>query len=317
MTNAFEATLRGHAVAPIRRDRVSTLQVNLGKRCNQACRHCHVDASPSRTEAAATDVIDRIVWLLERSPNIHTVDITGGAPELHPNFRSLVRSVRALDRHVMDRCNLTILSEPGQEHTAQFLAEHRVEVVASLPCYGPVNVDQQRGDGVFEASIVGIQQLNALGYGHPDSPLKLNLVYNPLGPTLPPSQEQLERAYKRRLWEDFGLRFNALYTITNMPIARFRRDLDRKGELTHYLDVLRSAFNPAAVDGVMCRSMLSVGYDGRLFDCDFNQMLDMDIGRTIWTIDSLGEEVSESVRTDTHCLGCTAGAGSSCGGALQ
>ena len=213
--------------------------------------------------------------------SIHTVDITGGAPELHPNFRSLVRSVRALDRHVMDRCNLTILSEPGQEHTAQFLAEHRVEVVASLPCYGPINVDQQRGDGVFEASIVGIQQLNALGYGHPDSPLKLNLVYNPLGPTLPPSQEQLERAYKRRLWEDFGLRFNALYTITNMPIARFRRDLDRKGELTHYLDVLRSAFNPAAVDGVMCRSMLSVGYDGRLFDCDFNQMLDMDIGRTL------------------------------------
>jgi len=317
MSNAFQRALTQHRIQPLRRTGVETLQVNLGKRCNQACRHCHVDASPTRTEAASDSVIARIIWLLERSASIHTVDITGGAPELHPGFRRLVQSARALNLHVMDRCNLTILSEPGQEDTASFLAEHEVEVVASLPCYGPENVDRQRGSGVFDASIAGLQQLNALGYGRADSPLKLNLVYNPLGATLPPDQAGLEADYKARLFDDYGVRFNALYTITNMPIARFRADLERQGHLKNYLDRLEHAFNPAAVAGVMCRSMLSVGHDGRLFDCDFNQMLDMDIGPNIWTIESLVEDVPTGIQTDAHCLGCTAGAGSSCGGALQ
>ena len=314
MSNAFQRTLSQHCIQPLRRTGVETLQVNLGKRCNQACRHCHVDASPTRTEVASDSVIARIIWLLERSASIHTVDITGGAPELHPGFRMLVQSARALNLHVMDRCNLTILSEPGQEDTASFLAEHEVEVVASLPCYGPENVDRQRGSGVFDASIAGLQQLNALGYGRADSPLKLNLVYNPLGATLPPDQAGLEADYKARLFRDYGVRFNALYTITNMPIARFRADLERQGHLKNYLDRLENAFNPAAVAGVMCRSM-SAWVDGRLFDCDFNQMLDMDIGPDIWTIE-LGW-VCPQDRTDAHCLGCTAGAGSSCGGALQ
>ena len=317
MTNAFQRTLRQHGLSPIRRGAVETVQVNLGRRCNQACRHCHVDASPTRTEAASDSVIARILWLLERSPSTRIVDITGGAPELHPAFKELVRSARGMDLHVIDRCNLTILSEPGQEDTAEFLAAHSVEVVASLPCYGSDNVDQQRGNGVFEASIAGLRQLNRLGYGQPDSPLTLNLVYNPLGPALPPDQEGLQSAYKARLMEDFGVRFNSLYTITNMPISRFRRDLVRHGQLDTYTELLENAFNPAAVSGVMCRGMLSVGYDGRLFDCDFNQMLDMDVGRDIWEIDSLCENVPTGIRTDSHCLGCTAGAGSSCGGALQ
>ena len=317
MADTFQSTLKQHGIRSVRRGAVETLQVNLGKRCNQACRHCHVDASPTRTESADSSVIDRILWLLARSPRVRTVDITGGAPELHPRFRELVRTARTLGRHVIDRCNLTILSEPGQEDTAEFLASQSVEVIASLPCYGPENVDRQRGSGVFDASISGIRQLNALGYGQPDSALKLNLVYNPLGAHLPPDQGGLEADYRQRLQDDFGLCFNALYTITNMPIARFRHDLARNGQLEAYLGLLQAAFNPAAVEGVMCRSMISVGYDGRLFDCDFNQMLDMSLVQDVWSIDSFEEDVPSSIQTGTHCLGCTAGAGSSCGGALQ
>ena len=317
MANIFQGTLKQHGIRPVRRGAVETLQVNLGKRCNQACRHCHVDASPTRTESADDSVIDRILWLLARSPSVGTVDITGGAPELHPRFRELVSSARTLGRHVIDRCNLTILSEPGQEDTAEFLASQAVEVIASLPCYGPANVDRQRGAGVFDASISGIRRLNALGYGQPDSALKLNLVYNPLGGHLPPDQGELEADYRQRLQDDFGLSFNALYTITNMPIARFRQDLVRSGQLEDYLDLLQAAFNPAAVEGVMCRSMISVGYDGRLFDCDFNQMLNMALVQDVWSIDSFEEDVPSPIQTGTHCLGCTAGAGSSCGGALQ
>ncbi len=317
MPHAFQRALSTHSLKPIQRGEVRILQVNLGKRCNQACRHCHVDASPARTEAASDEVISRIIWLITQTPSIHTIDITGGAPELHPGFRRLVRSARAADRHVMDRCNLTILEEPGQEDTADFLAEHGVEVVASLPCYGPENVDQQRGQGVFEASITALRRLNKLGYGQPDSPLTLNLVYNPLGPALPPDQTSLETAYKTSLSANFDVRFNALYTITNMPISRFKRDLEQRGQLEGYLALLQDAFNPAAVDGVMCRSMLSVGYDGRLFDCDFNQMLDMDTGKSIWDIETFNEGSIRGIRTAEHCLGCTAGAGSSCGGSLQ
>ncbi len=317
MHHAFQRALRTHSLKPLQRDKVQTLQVNLGKRCNQACRHCHVDASPARTEAASAEVISRIISMIAQTPSITTVDITGGAPELHPGFRSLVRSVRAAGRHVMDRCNLTILEESGQEDTADFLAQQGVEVVASLPCYSPENVDQQRGRGVFDASITALKRLNQLGYGQPDSPLTLNLVYNPLGPALPPDQASLEMAYKKSLEDNFGVRFNALYTITNMPISRFKRDLEQRGQLEGYLVLLEDAFNPAAVDGVMCRSMLSVGYDGRIFDCDFNQMLGMDTGKSIWDIETFNEDAIGGIRTGEHCLGCTAGAGSSCGGAIQ
>jgi len=315
----FDEMLASHGLAPIRRARPSVLQINLGKRCNQVCRHCHVNASPTRTESMSNQTVDRVIELLKASPTVTTVDITGGAPELNPDFRRLVAAAHRAGRHVMDRCNLTILEEPGQEDTAHFLSAHEVEVIASLPCYGSENVDAQRGQGVFEKSIRALRLLNSLGYGDPDGRRALHLVYNPLGASLPPAQESLEQAYKERLQSDHGIVFNRLYTLTNMPIARFASDLQRKGQLEGYMDLLASGFNPAAVDGLMCLNTVSVDWTGRLYDCDFNQMLAMPAGnseKTIWDIDDLSKLKADPIATAPHCLGCTAGAGSSCGGAL-
>jgi radical SAM/Cys-rich protein len=303
----------------LRRRSLSVLQINVGKVCNQACRHCHVDASPVRTEQMSTETADAILAFAERT-RPRTLDITGGAPELNPEFRRLVTGARALGAHVIDRCNLTILSEPGQEDLAAFLAEHRVEVVASMPCYLEDNVDKQRGKGVFTRSIDGLRTLNALGYGKEGTGLVLNLVYNPVGAHLPPSQAGLEADYKRILAERYGVLFNGLYTITNMPIARFATDLRRQGQLEAYHQLLVESFNPTALGGLMCLDQVSVGWQGHVYDCDFNQMLGMrldDAGAPlhISSLDAASLLDRDIVLAD-HCYGCTAGAGSSCGGAL-
>lgn len=319
-SNVFNTLLLQHALSPLSRKQPHTAQVNLGKRCNQICKHCHVNASPYRTESMNQDTVDRFLALVDNSHCISTVDITGGAPELHPSFRTIVRHIRATGRHVMDRCNLTILTECGQEDTAEFLASHEVEVIASLPCYGPENVDQQRGNGVFERSIQGLQQLNSLGYGHPDSTLRLNLVYNPQGAFLPPTQTSLEDTYKDILAREYGVIFHHLYTITNMPIARFKHDLMKQGQLASYLRLLQSNFNPQSVDKLMCTELVSVDWKGNLFDCDFNQMLGCTIPenpKTIWDVQDFDQLTDASIATDTHCIACTAGAGSSCGGSLD
>jgi len=263
--------------------------------------------------------IDQVLFLLEQSEGIKTIDITGGAPEMHPHFRHLVTSLKRLKVHVMDRCNLTILSEPGHEETAHFLAMNQVEIFASLPCYGPENVDAQRGIGVFKASIQGLRTLNALGYGRPGTGLLLNLVYNPLGASLPPAQQTLEKDYKQHLLENFGVYFNALHTITNMPISRFKSQLQADGQLDTYLKLLIDNFNVDTVPNVMCRDLISVSWTGHLYDCDFNQMVDLPIQnarQSIWDLDSFDELFGAPISTDTHCFACTAGAGSSCGGAL-
>ena len=295
------------------------LQVNTGKLCNQACLHCHVEAGPKRTELMDRRTLLRILHLLADAPSVHTVDITGGAPELNPHFRELVAGARALGREVIDRCILTVLFEPGQEQTPEFLAQQRVKVVASLPCYTQGNVDQQRGSGVFDLSIRALRRLNGIGYGQPGSGLPLDLVYNPVGAYLPCSQADLERDYKRALLDNFGISFNRLLTITNMPIKRFLHDLEREDKLDAYTQLLLDNFNPQAALGVMCRSPVSVGWDGTLYDCDFNQMLELDLGRerrTIWDVGSLAEIGDLPIATGDHCYGCTAGAGSSCGGAV-
>ena len=314
----FAQTLATHGHDGLRRTAVDTVQVNVGKRCNQACHHCHVDAGPKRTESMSQDVAAAVVALIERHPQIALVDVTGGAPELNPHFRWLVTTVRQLGRRVIDRCNLTILFEPGQETLAEFLAAQQVEVVASLPCFGPENVDQQRGVGVFDKSIAALRQLNALGYGQPGSALRLDLVYNPLGATLPPPQAGLEADYRRQLRDAFGIEFHQLLTITNMPISRFAATLERTGALATYMGLLVNHFNAVTVDGLMCRSLLSVGWDGRLYDCDFNQMLDLPLPgpRTIWELSDLAQLAGRPVATASHCFGCTAGAGSSCSGTL-
>ena len=303
---------------PIRRGRLDTLQLNVGYRCNQSCVHCHVDASPHRTEEMSADVADTALAFLERR-RIPTLDITGGAPELNPHFRSLVVRAKTLGVHVMDRCNLTILEE--QEDLAAFLARNRVEVVASMPCYLEENVDRQRGKGVFDASIRGLKQLNAQGYGRDDSGLTLNLVYNPQGPSLPPPQAALEADYKRILGEQYGVTFNALYTLANMPIRRFGSMLAIKGGLGSYLDLLRGAHADANLASVMCRNLISVDWRGFVYDCDFNQMLDLPLahdGRShVHLSDLMDTELSDNpIRVAGHCYGCTAGQGSSCGGAL-
>ncbi len=313
---AFEEAVRRAALP---RTPLEILQINLGKRCNQACSHCHVDAGPKRTEAMSSQTIDRLLALLADAPGVHTVDITGGAPELHPEFRRLVTQARALDRRVIDRCNLTVLSEPHQQDTAAFLADQGVDVVASLPCYTRDNVDKQRGHGVFGRSIDGLLSLNALGYGRPGSGLVLDLVYNPGGAFLPPAQAGLQDDYARILKADFGIVFNRLFTITNMPIKRWADQLRRQGRLAEYMDLLVGAFNPAAAAGVMCRNTLSVGFDGQLYDCDFNQMLEIGLGWGVRRVSDLTELASVDrvpIAFDDHCYGCTAGAGSSCGGAL-
>jgi radical SAM/Cys-rich protein len=306
---------------PIRRRSLDTLQVNLGYKCNQSCLHCHVAASPQRTEMMDSDTIAQVIEVL-RARKVSTLDLTGGAPELNEHFRHLVRQARALGVRVIDRCNLTILSEPGQEDLAAFLAELGVEVTASLPCYSPANVDRQRGDGVFERSIAGLRQLNALGYGDATRGLVLNLVYNPQGAVLPPAQGPLEADYKRELLLHFGICFNQLFALTNMPIQRFGSTLVSKGSFGAYMQLLRGSYRAENLDTVMCRSLLSVDWQGFLYDCDFNQMLGLraNVGgqarphlRDLLRHDPAGTDI----RIADHCYGCTAGQGSSCGGALE
>lgn len=306
---------------PIERQRLQTLQVNLGYKCNQSCLHCHVAASPQRTEMMDAAQAALVLEVL-RVRGIHTLDLTGGAPELNEHFRPLVRGARALGVRVIDRCNLTILSEPGQHDLAQFLADEGVEVTASLPCYSPANVDRQRGDGVFERSIAGLQQLNALGYGQEGSGRVLNLVYNPQGAVLPPPQAALEADYKRELLAHFGIRFNHLFALTNMPIQRFGSTLVSKGGFAGYMALLRGAYRADNLDTVMCRSTLSVDWQGDLYDCDFNQMLGLRarVGRVPrpHLRDLLSHDAEGArIRIADHCYGCTAGQGSSCGGALD
>ncbi|MEE9563130.1 MAG: arsenosugar biosynthesis radical SAM (seleno)protein ArsS [Thermoanaerobaculia bacterium] len=320
---SFAAKLRAHGLGELRRERVTTLQVNVGRLCNLACHHCHVEAGPKRTEVMTADVAERLLELLAASPEVEALDLTGGAPEMNENFRHLVTGARRLGRRVIDRCNLTILLESGQEDLAEFLAAERVEVVASLPCYTLENVERQRGKGVFDASIEALRRLNALGYGQPGSALRLDLVYNPLGPTLPPDQTRLELDYKRELSEHFGLEFHHLLTITNIPIRRFAEQLVRLGRREAYQALLVNHFNPATVAGLMCRSQVSVDWRGSLYDCDFNLMLGLSLAavdaeppRTIWDLPSLDHLAGSTIATASHCLGCTAGAGSSCSGSI-
>jgi radical SAM/Cys-rich protein len=302
---------------PLKARSIETLQVNVGKFCNLVCKHCHVDAGPKRTEAISRETAEQVIAALARYPGIRTLDITGGEPELSDQFRYLVAEGRRLDRHVIDRSNLTVFFEPGQDDLPDFLRSHQVEVTASLPCYTRENVDRQRGKGVYEKSIRALQWLNRLGYGKPGSGLELNLVSNPLGAYLPASQINLEADYRRELAARAGVVFNHLFTITNMPISRFRAFLEVSGKLGDYMAELQQNHNPAAVDRVMCRSLVSVGWDGRLYDCDFNQMLDLPLAGHphIRDFDEAGL-VKRSILTADHCFGCTAGAGSSCGGAL-
>jgi radical SAM/Cys-rich protein len=306
---------------PLRRRAVDTLQVNLGYRCNQSCVHCHVNAGPNRTEEMAPETIEAVLAFLAANRSVRTLDLTGGAPELNPRFRSLVSAARAAGVHVIDRCNLTILEEPGQQNTAEFLADHEVEVVASMPCYLEDNVDRQRGKGVFDASIRGLQTLNALGYGKAGSSLLLNLVYNPQGPSLPPAQEGLERDYKFHLATRFGVTFNRLFTLANMPIQRFGSTLVSKGLFTGYMQLLRGAHRRENLDQVMCRSLLSVDWQGYLYDCDFNQQLGLPLRAGSRSRVHVSEIVVDrlegaAVAVGDHCFGCTAGQGSSCAGAL-
>ncbi len=318
-TRVFDAALERAGQFPLRAVRVDTLQINVGKRCNQACKHCHVDAGPNRTEEMSRKTAQEVIAAMKRNPGIGTLDMTGGAPELNANFRYLVESAKALGRHVIDRCNLTVLFVPGQEDTAQFLADNQVEVVASLPYYLADRTDAQRGGGVFEESVDGLRLLNSLGYGQPGSGLDLNLVYNPTGAFLPPAQAAIEAEYKSEMAKRYGIVFNYLYTITNMPIARFKHFLERTGNYAPYMDKLTAAFNPDAAANVMCRSLISVSYDGFLYDCDFNQMLALPVTsgcpKHIRDMDAAALE-RRTIAVGDHCLGCTAGAGSSCGGAV-
>lgn len=305
----------------IRRGQLDTLQMNLGYLCNQSCVHCHVNAGPTRKELMSDEDIDLALEVM-RVRQIKTLDLTGGAPEMNPSFRRLVVAARALGVHVIDRCNLTILFEPGYEGLAEFLAENQVEVVASLPCYSAANVDKQRGDGVFDKSISGLQALNALGYGKPGSGLTVNLVYNPQGADLPPPQKPLEASYKHELMSHFGIEFNELYTITNMPIKRFGSMLISKGKFDDYMTLLKHNYAAANLDTVMCKTLVSVDYQGLLFDCDFNQQLAMPIPVKTASAqphlrDLLNTDFNnEPIWIGEHCYGCTAGQGSSCGGAL-
>ncbi|VAX10875.1 Radical SAM [hydrothermal vent metagenome] len=304
----------------LKRQRLETLQVNLGYRCNQTCQHCHVDAGPNRTEVMALDTVEQVLECLQEN-SIAALDLTGGAPELNSHFRYLVERARDLGARVIDRCNLTILEEPGQENLAVFLAENQVEVIASLPCYLKENVDSQRGHGTYEASVRGLQRLNELGYGVSGSNLLLNIVFNPTEPSLPPPQETLEADYKQQLHDRFGIHFNNLYTLVNMPILRFGSLLQSRGEFEAYLDLLRGAFKHDNLGNLMCLSQISVDWQGYLYDCDFNQMLDLPLvadGRLRTHISDLVNRdfTGAQIEIAEHCFGCTAGQGSSCGGAL-
>jgi len=314
---AFVKKLAEHEI-DLRRSTVDTLQINLGKLCNQACHHCHVEAGPLRTEIMNEKTIDRVIELMQLTPELKTIDLTGGAPEMNPHFKKLVKAARAMNLEVIDRCNLTIFYEQGYEDIPTFLKENKVHVIASLPCYTKDNVDKQRGRGVFDKSIEGLKKLNDLGFGIEGSGLQLDLVYNPGGAFLPGNQEKLQSDYKRELKQYCNLEFNHLYTITNMPIKRFLDDLHRQGKLDDYMTLLVNNFNLNAVDSVMCKSLVSIGWDGDIYDCDFNQMLEMKVKshKTIWDVSSLNDFKNESIVLADHCYGCTAGAGSSCGGAL-
>jgi radical SAM/Cys-rich protein len=315
---SFQETLKREGLE-VRRLPLEILQINVGKLCDLACLHCHVEAGPNRKEIMERRTAERILELLAKSPGIHTVDLTGGAPELNPNFRFLVEESKKYGREVIDRCNLTIFFEKGQEETPFFLKEYHVQIIASLPCYIKENVDGQRGRGVFDKSIRALQLLNELGYGREGTSLFLHLVYNPVDFNLPPPQNQLEADYKEELRKIFGIEFNRLLTITNMPIKRFLHQLDREGKFEDYMNLLVSNFNPHAALGVMCRNLISIGWDGQIYDCDFNQMLEIPLGgrkRTVWEIESFEELSSGDIAFDDHCYGCTAGTGSSCSGAL-
>ena len=317
---SFDEILGRWGLGSLKRAKADTLQVNVGKLCNQACHHCHVDAGPARIERMERATAERAIELLAHSQAVRTLDLTGGAPELNGNFRMLVEGGRRAGCEVMVRCNLTVMFEPGMERLGEFYRDNRVILVCSLPCYSAANVERQRGRGVFEKSIAALQRLNTLGYGADG--LELSLVYNPVGPALPPPQAVLEADYRRELGA-YGVRFNRLLTITNMPIARFAHQLHQWDKYADYMGLLVNHFNPGTVEGLMCRALVSVGWDGRLYDCDFNQMLDIPVGAagkrkalTLWDIDDLDALAGAPIATGAHCFGCTAGAGSSCGGAL-
>jgi radical SAM/Cys-rich protein len=314
---SFASVLKENNIE-LKRENIKILQVNIGKRCNQACNHCHVESGPNRIENMELKTVERLLKLLENATQVHTVDITGGAPELNPHFRYFVQEIRKMGKEVIDRCNLTILFEEGQGDTAQFLAENKVQIVASLPCYKEDNVDSQRGKGAFVKSIAALQKLNALGYGKQNTGLMLNLVYNPVGEHLPPNQVKLESDYNAHLKDEFGIVFNNLFTITNMPIKRYAHMLEREGKMQEYMQLLIDNFNPQAANGVMCKELISIGWDGQIYDCDFNQMLEIPLNwakRDVWDITSLAD-IESQIAVANHCFGCTAGAGSSCGGAL-
>lgn len=302
------------------RHALTDLQINLGKLCNQTCTHCHVDAGPTKKrENMSAETVARVIDLTRQCQSITTVDLTGGAPEMNPNFREMVTTFRRYGLRVIDRCNLTILSEPGYEWVAEFLVDNGIDVVASLPCYLEDNVDGQRGSGVFARSIDGLRRLNELGYSRTGSKLRLDLVFNPTGPSLPPDQSQLEQEYKRELKQRYSIEFDQLLAITNIPIKRYAKFLQKREKLDDYMRLLVENFNASAAQRVMCRSLVSIGWDGTIFDCDFNQMLEMPIGgqgQTIWTIESLDQFIDKKIAVADHCYGCTAGAGSSCGGAV-
>jgi len=316
-SQSFTRHLHAHGLGPLRRANLSELQINVGRLCNQACNHCHVDAGPNRKEIMTWETMERILRWAE-SVAIARVDITGGAPEMNPNFRRFVDAFIAMEAEVISRCNLTVLFETGQENLASWYAERQITLACSLPCYSKKNVDAQRGRGVFDKSIAALQQLNKHGYGINEG-LTLDLVYNPGGASLPPPQPKLEAEYKQRLFDDFGIQFNRLLTITNLPINRFAHYLDRTGQRQTYQKLLSDNFNADTVPGLMCRHLLSVDWRARVYDCDFNQMLDLPLGtrshRYLWDIKA--NDLTDSViSVGPHCFGCTAGSGSSCGGSL-
>lgn len=315
----FSEKLSDAGTSSLQSDTVEILQVNLGKMCNMTCTHCHVDAGPDRREIMEKKEIDACLTVLRENPEIKTLDLTGGAPEMNPHFREMVSAAREMGRKVIDRCNLTILLAKGYEYLAEFLAENQVEIVASLPCYIEENTDSQRGEGAYQKSVEALRRLNDLGYGKPDSGLTLTLVFNPVGQSLPPEQKMLEDAYRKELDERFGIQFTQLYTITNIPVSRYLEYLVRIGEFESYMTTLVDAFNPAAVEGLMCRNTVSVSWDGYLFDCDFNQMLELatckGTPKSIHDFD-FGKLANRQIVTNQHCFGCTAGTGSGCQGAI-
>lgn len=318
MGNDFRSQLQEQNISTTR-NQLKTVQVNNGRLCNLACLHCHVEAGPKRTELMDEKTSRRVIELIQNSNGIESLDITGGAPEMNPHFRWMVIEANKLGLHTIDRCNLTIFFEEGYRDLPHFLAEHDVHIIASLPCYSSANVDKQRGSGTFDKSIQALQILNSLGYGLSNSPLQLDLVYNPVGAELPGSQVNLETAYKERLYEDFGIQFHRLYTITNMPIKRFERQLRNWGKLEEYMTLLTENFNPHAAHHIMCKELVSIDYVGNLYDCDFNQMLELKAiqpRKSIWSISSFDELAHDEITFGQHCYGCTAGAGSSCGGSL-